>query len=226
MKISIIAPVYNEEEGIEKILNDLLSIKFSSLEKEIIVVDDGSIDFTSKILKKFNGIKIIAHSENLGKGSAIRTGIKNSTGDIIAIQDGDLEYDPKDLPRLVEPIINGNEKVVFGSRFLGEIRKMSFSHSIGNVFLTFITRFLYRYPITDVETCFKIFKKSVLKNIKLEAKGFEIEPELTGKILKNGYKIHEMPITYTARTKNDKNINWKDGIVALVWLIKIKFTGS
>lgn len=226
MKISILVPAYNEEKTISVILDKLIKLSFDDLEKEIIVVNDGSSDGTPKILEDYGKnpkIKVIHHPKNLGKGSAIRTGLEKAGGDIIAIQDADLEYDPEELPRLVRPILNERKDVVYGSRFLGKIEGMSLLHHLGNRFLTFVTRLLYGCSITDMETGYKIFRKKVIDNIELKAKNFEIEPEITAKILKQGHEIHEIPIKYVGRTKLQKKINWKDGVVALKWLIRYRF---
>lgn len=223
MDISIIIPVYNEENSISEILGKVLKLQFDNLEKEVIVVDDGSTDRTPEILKDFvkEPMKIIVHEKNLGKGMAIRTGLSNSTGAIIALQDSDLEYDPDQLPDLIKPILEG-EHVVYGSRFLGSVKNMSPLFYLGNRLLTLLTRFLYGAPITDMETGFKIFRREVIEGMKLESTGFEIEPELTAKILKRGYRIKEAPINYIAREKQQKKITVKDGIRALWVLIKYR----
>ncbi len=224
MKISIIIPVYNEEKTVSKLLDRLLSIEFVGLEKEIIVVDDGSNDATPGILDGFSErVKLIHHPWNMGKGSAVRTGLKNATGDIIAIQDADLEYDPANLPRLAKAIKDGDQDVVYGSRFLGNIEGMSLAHYFGNKLLTFATRILYNSSLTDMETCSKVFRRDVLRGVELNANNFEIEPEITINILKRGYRIYEVPISYVGRGKEHKKITWKDGINSLVYLIKYRF---
>jgi glycosyltransferase involved in cell wall biosynthesis len=174
-----------------------------------------------KAFPKTKGLKIITHETNLGKGAAIRTGIKNSTGSIIALQDSDLEYDPGLLPKLVGPILKG-EDVVYGSRFLGTAANMNFLFYLGNRFLSFLTRVLYRVAITDMETGFKIFKREVVEGMDLKSTGFEIEPEITSKILKKGYRIKEIPIDYVAREKEHKKITPKDGLIAAFTLIKYR----
>ncbi len=224
MKISIIIPVYNEEKTVSKLLDKLLSINFDGLEKEIIVVDDGSSDATPDILNSFSGrVKLIHHPVNMGKGSAVRTGLKNATGDIIAIQDADLEYDPANLPNLARLIKEDGKDVVYGSRFLGSIEGMSLLHYFGNKLLTFATRVLYNSSLTDMETCSKVFRRDVLRGVELKARNFEIEPEITINILKRGYKIHEVPISYAGRGKEHKKITWKDGVASLIYLIKYRF---
>lgn len=224
MKISIIIPVYNEEKTVSQLLDKLLGIDFEGLEKEIIVVDDGSNDATPKILDSFSErVKLIHHPRNMGKGSAVRTGLKNATGDIIAIQDADLEYDPANLPRLARLIKEDGKDVVYGSRFLGNIEGMSLLHYFGNKLLSFATRMIYNSSITDMETCSKVFRRDVLHGVELKANNFEIEPEITINILKRGYRIYEVPISYIGRDKKHKKITWKDGITSLIYLIKYRF---
>lgn len=225
-KISIIVPVFNEEKTIGTVLERVNAVDLSSLKlkKEIIVVDDGSTDSTATIAEKSKGIKLLRHKKNRGKGAAIKTGIKNSTGDIIVIQDADLEYNPEEIPKLIRPIINGKEKVVYGSRFMGTIiGKQLLLHNIGNKVLSLITALLYNANITDMETGYKAFESSVIKNLDLKVEGFDIEPEITAKLLKKGYVIKEIPITYRARGfAEGKKINWKDGIEAFLILIRCK----
>lgn len=227
MKLSIIMPVYNEEKTIKEILKRINAVQLN-IEKEIIVIDDSSTDSTKEILKKINdnSIKIFYHKQNMGKGSAIRTGLKKSTGDIILIQDADLEYNPEEYPLLLQPILDGKTKVVYGSRFKGQMTGPNLlSHVYGNKILTFITKVLYFHNVSDMETCYKVFKKEVLKDIRLKAKRFDFEPEITAKIIKKGYKIHEVPITYNSRLFDEgKKITWKDGIKALYYLVKYRFT--
>lgn len=229
MKLSIIIPVYNEEKTINQILEKVLKVKLN-LEKEIIVVDDCSKDETLNILKKRNSIILLQHEKNKGKGAAIKSGFKKATGDIILIQDADLEYDPNDYPKLLKPILENKTKVVYGSRFLN--KKLIFFgknktnlpfHWIGNRFLTFLTSILYRQRITDMETCYKVFRKEVLNNIHINSNRFEFEPEITAKISKAGYKIYEVPIDYKVRSYEEgKKITVLDGIKALYYLIKYR----
>jgi glycosyltransferase involved in cell wall biosynthesis len=224
MDISIIIPVYNEENSISEVLTRVEEINFKGMSREIIVVDDGSNDGTPEILKHNSmnpGVKIFTHSKNLGKGMALRTGLKWSEGSIIAFQDSDMEYDPKFLPLLIKPIIGG-ECVVYGSRFLGSVKQMTFVFYFGNKILSFLTRILYGAKISDMETGFKIFRREVIEDLKLESIGFEIEPELTAKILKKGYRIKEIPIDYVAREKEQKKITVKDGLIALFTLLKYR----
>ncbi len=229
MKLSIIIPAYNEEKNILEVINKVKRVNLGSITKEIIIIDDFSTDNTRKLLSelKDTSLKIFFHQKNQGKGAAIRTGLKHTTGDIILIQDADLEYDPAEYPKLLQPIIENKTKVVYGSR-LEAIRKnqknMYKLHYIGNAFLTSMTNLLYGAKITDMETCYKIFRKEVIKEMKLKAKRFDFEPEITAKILKKGYKIKEIPINFVGRTFNEgKKITWEDGIKALYYLIKYRF---
>lgn len=229
MKLSIIIPVYNEYKTIRKIIKQVENVKLN-LEKEIIIVDDFSTDGTRDILKNLKKYKITYHKENMGKGKAVRTGLENATGDIILIQDADLEYDPGDYEKLLKPMLSGKD-VIYGSRLLnerlvlfGKNRTMMPLHYIGNKILNFIFRILYRTKITDMETCYKVFKKKVIKDMKLNSNRFEFEPEITAKILKRGYKIYEVPISFNPRNSREgKKISWKDGIKALYMMIKYRF---
>lgn len=229
-KLSIIIPVYNEEKTIKRIIGKVKSIKLSGIQKEIIIVDDCSEDSTRIILKNLNDnfLKIFSHKKNMGKGAAIRTGLKNSTGDIILIQDADLEYDPSQYEKLIKPINHNNADVVYGSR-LNAVRKnlknMYKVHYIGNLFLTLMTNVLYGSKITDMETGYKVFRKKVIDGINLKANRFDFEPEITAKILKKGYKIHEVNIDFVARKFDEgKKITWVDGLKAVYCLIKYRFS--
>lgn len=229
IKLSVIIPAYNEEKTIMEIVNKVVKVPLNNIKKEIIIIDDFSTDKTKEILKKIRNrnIKIFYHLKNMGKGSAIRTALKHATGDIILIQDADLEYNPQEYPKLLIPIIKGNQKVVYGTRLAyikSTRRNMNIVHFIGNLFLTFMTNILYGSKISDMETGYKIMKKEVLSKIKLNAKRFDFEPEITAKILKRGYKIYEVPITFQARKfKEGKKITWRDGIKAIYYLIKYRF---
>lgn len=228
-KVSIIVPVFNEEKTVVKVLHNLLSLTLP-FEKEIIVVNDGSTDKTYDKIKSLKKIKIISYKKNKGKGFAVRNGIGNSKGNIIVIQDADLEYNPKNISLLIKNLTCDNP-VVYGSRFLdkkifffGKKKIPLISHYIGNKLLTGITNLLYNANLTDMETCYKVFYKSILDNIELKAKGFEFEPEITSKILKNGFKIKEVSINHAPRTyKEGKKIRKLDGIKALFYLIKYRF---
>jgi glycosyltransferase involved in cell wall biosynthesis len=232
MKLSIIIPVYNEEGTIKEIISRVKKVKISKdITKEIIVIDDKSTDSSLKILKKIKDIKLLNHKKNQGKGATIRSGLKHSTGEVIIIQDADLEYNPEDYSRLISPIITNKADVVYGSRLknypikiFGKKHTPFLTHYLGNKFLSFVTRLLYGSNITDMETCYKIFKKEVIKNIKLEFDRFEFEPEITAKILKAGYKIHEVSIKVTPRGYDEgKKITWKDGFMAIWTLVKYRF---
>lgn len=228
MKLSIIVPVYNEEKTIEKVLEILSNLRFSlhNLEKEIIIVDDGSTDRTREMLLKSNvqspRCKVIFHEENQGKGMAIRTGLKEATGEVVTIQDADLEYNPQELEKLLLPIIKNNVEVVYGSRFLQENPTLYHRYYWGNKFLSFLISVLYGAKITDAYTCYKVFKKEALENIKLTSKRFEFEAEITCKLLKKGHKILEIPISYKPRSlESGKKISWKDGLLGICTILKI-----
>jgi len=222
MKISIIIPVFNEEKTIAKIIRQINNVV--GFQKEIIVIDDASVDGTSQKLQEFKGIKIIRHPNNLGKGSAIRTGIDSASGDYILVQDADLEYDPQDVLSMIKPIIQGKAEVVYGSRFTGPRRNMFFWHWMGNQLLTLVTNILYNTTLSDMETCYKLIPLKLIKSLDLKAKRFEFEPEVTAKILKRNIRIWEVPISYAGREYDEgKKITWRDGIPALWTLIKYRF---
>ena len=225
MKLSIIIPAYNERSTIKEIIKKVKEVKLP-IEKEIIVVDDGSTDGTTEIIKEMEKEidKVVYHGKNRGKGAAIRSGIKVATGELILIQDADLEYDPEDYEKLLRPILKGKAQVVYGSRFTGERKNMFFTHWIGNRFLTLITNILYGTTLSDMETCYKLFKREVIKDIKIKSDRFNFEPEITAKILKKKIRIYEVPISYSGREYSEgKKISWKDGIIALWTLIKYRF---
>ncbi len=229
-KISIIIPIYNEEKTLSQIVERVQKVRFNTLSKELIIVNDASQDNSQreidKISKKYNNIISLNHEKNQGKGAAIRTGIKRATGEIITIQDGDLEYNPEDFKKLVKPIIQGKEKVVYGSRLMGHIYGFNIpSHYYGNKFLSLLTQTLYRKKVTDMETCYKVISKEALDTIELKSNRFEIEPEITTKLIKKGYNIHEIPIGYNCRSfKEGKKITWMDGIQAIKTLLKYRFS--
>ena len=225
MKLSIIIPVHNEKATIKEILRRIRAVDIQ-FEREIIIVDDCSTDGTRGILKEEEerGVRVFFHEQNMGKGAAIKTGLEYVAGDYVLIQDGDLEYDPKDYPVLLEPILAGKARVVYGSRFLEHRKVMSFWNTIANKFLTLVTNILYSSALTDVETCYKVFPAELARRLELRAQKFDFEPEITAKILKGGYHICEVPISYTGRGKHEgKKISWKDGITALFTLIKYRF---
>jgi len=236
MKLSIIIPVFNEEKTISEMLKRVHKIKISGVEKQIIVVNDGSTDATASEIKnsklKIQNLEYIKHQKNQGKGAAVRTGIKNATGGYIIIQDADLEYNPKDIEKLVKPVLEGVSKVVYGTRlkrlprFSQDERTPHFLlHYVGNKCLSLLTSILYGHWITDMETCYKLFSVKAVRNMRLNAKGFEFEPEITAKLLKSGYKILEIPITTIPRSYDEgKKLNTvKDGLIALWTLLKYRF---
>ncbi len=222
--LSVVMPVYNELNTIEKIISRVLSRQEV---KELIIVDDYSTDGTRDILKKYavnNKIKILLHERNKGKGAAINTGVKFCSGEYVIFQDADLEYHPEEYPILLAPILRGDADVVYGSRFKGAGRAFLFHHYVGNKFLTFFTNVLYNSCITDMETCYKLFKREIIQGITIKSKRFNMEPEITAKVLKKRYRLFEVPITYSGRDFSEgKKISWKDGISAIWTLIKFRF---
>lgn len=231
MFVSIIIPVYNEDKTLKKIINKILKIKLP-VNKEIILIDDGSSDNSRDIIKKYSKIKnfkIILKDKNEGKGAAVISGLKISKGDILLIQDADLEYNPKDYSKLLAPIISKTSKVVYGSRFksnkghLRENKLIYAFHYLGNNLLTFITNLLFGSKLTDMETCYKVFTREVYNKLNLKSKRFEFEPEITAKILKSGFKIIEVPVSYYSRGFNEgKKITIIDGLKALYYIIKFR----
>ena len=221
MKLSVIIPCYNEENTIKEIISQVKQVK---IDKEILVVDDGSKDKTREIISKIKDIRVILKEKNEGKGATIRRGIKEAKGDILIIQDADLEYDPKEYPKLIAPIVNKKTNVVYGSRFLGKKEKMG-KYYWGNKILSLITSILFFSKITDMETCYKLFKRETIQSLTLYSNKFDIEPEMTSKLLKRKEKIIEIPISYNPRTEEEgKKINWKDGVQALGALLKYRFS--
>jgi glycosyltransferase involved in cell wall biosynthesis len=220
LKLTVIIPVFNEVGTILKVIEKVQEVP---IEKEIIVVEDGSTDGTKDVLEGYGeGIKVYFHEINQGKGAAIRTAIPHITGDIVIIQDADLEYDPSEYPRLIASILEGKADVVYGSRFLGRPhRGLFFWHAVGNKILTTLSNMLTDLNLSDMETGYKVFKAEVLKRIKIESNRFGFEPEITAKVAKMGCRIDEVPTSYCGRDYSEgKKINWKDGIAAIYWIIK------
>lgn len=237
-------PVYNERTTLEDIVQRVQAVDLTvnangknpvlagpvKFEREIIIVDDGSTDGTRDVLDDWRedpppNMQIIYHERNSGKGAALRTGFQHATGDVIIIQDADLEYDPRDYVKLLEPLLEGRAPVIYGSRFLGGPRAaMSLTHTLGNQMLTVITNVLYGTSLSDMETCYKCFRRDVIDGMVLRSRAFEIEPELTAKILKQGYSIFEVPISYNGRAFHEgKKISWKDGFSAVRTLVRYRF---
>jgi glycosyltransferase involved in cell wall biosynthesis len=223
--LSVVMPVYNERDTIEIMIGRVLAVP--GIRMELIVVDDGSRDGTSEILQELQKKYTfkLRQKPNGGKGSALRLGFTEVTGDLVVIQDADTEYSPEEFPELIELICQGRADVVYGSRFLGRHRVFLFTHYLGNLFLTFLTNVLYNTMLTDMETCYKAMRVEVLRSFSLDSNGFGIEPELTAKIFKRGYRVYEVPITYDGRGYEEgKKITWRDGVVALWVLLKYRFT--
>lgn len=225
MKLSIVIPVFNEKNTIKEILRQVRAVDLGDIDKEIVVVDDCSTDGTIDILKLEvdSSLKVLHHKQNQGKGAAVRTGFAAATGDLIIIQDADLEYDPEDYMKLIQPVLKGKATVVYGSRFTGERRNMLYWHYLGNRFLSLVTNVLYNTTLSDMETCYKLFTKEALEGLVIKANKFDFEPEITAKILRKGIRIYEVPISYTGRESHEgKKITWKDALPALWTLAKYR----
>jgi len=224
--LSILVPVYNEERTVAEILRLVREVP---IRKEIIVVDDCSTDRTREILESEGDspdTRIYLHDKNLGKGGALRTALKHVSGDIVLIQDADLEYDPRDYHALLRPILEGRSKVVYGSRFLGEHKAMYFWHSLGNKFLTLVTNVLFDTTLTDMETCYKVFTADIAHRLNIQQMRWGIDPEITAKILRQGLRIYEVPVSYNGREFwEGKKISWTDAFVVLRTLIRYRFFG-
>jgi glycosyltransferase involved in cell wall biosynthesis len=241
MRLSVIVPAYNEIDTIAEILRRVRAVELTvsigygpedgtvvALEREIVVVDDGSTDGTRDVLEGFRdepSVRVVLHTENRGKGAAVRTALDHAEGDIMLIQDADLEYDPRDYPAMLQPILEGRSQVVYGSRFRGGPTKaMFFWHMLGNRFLTLMTNVLYDSILSDMETCYKVFTQEVADQLDLRAAGWGFDPEITAQILKLGYRIYEVPIAYTGREfEEGKKIGWRDGLTVLWTLLKYRF---
>jgi glycosyltransferase involved in cell wall biosynthesis len=225
LKLSVVIPVYNEKKTLSELICRVEAVK---LEKEIIIVDDASTDGTRDLLKKYEGqerFKVIYQSKNAGKGSALRAGFDKAEGEIIIVQDADLEYDPKEYPLLIEPILDGRADVVYGSRFLGGTHRVFFFwHYVGNKVLTTLSNMCTNLCLTDMETGYKVFRRTVLDSFILKCNRFGFEPEFTSKVARNNFRIYEVPISYSGRGYEEgKKINWKDGVAALWFLFRFRF---
>ena len=226
MMLSVIMPVYNEVGTVEEIVRRVLA---EPHEKELVIVDDGSADGTREILARLQAahpeqVRVILHERNQGKGAAVRTGLEQAAGDVILIQDADLEYDPNDYGLLLEPIEQGKADVGYGSRFLGMHRAFLYWHMVGNKLLTAVTNLLYNATLTDMETCYKVMRAEFIKGVKLRSNTFDIEPEITAKLLKRHARLYEVPIHYYGRDFSEgKKIHWYDGFRAIWTLVKFRF---
>lgn len=238
MLLSIVVPVYNEIETLPEILRAVQSVDLGRIRRELILVDDFSSDGSRDLVAELEGetslggegrpfdhpIRVFLHPENKGKGAALRTAFAHTKGELVFIQDADLEYDPEDLPKLLGPVLRGRAQVVYGSRFTGERRNMFFHHWLGNRFLTLVTNILYNTTLSDMETCYKLLPGELARSLEIKSNRFNFEPEITAKILKRGIRIYEVPISYFGREyREGKKITWKDGFSALWALIRHRF---
>lgn len=224
-KLSVIVPIFNERNTVVEILRRMRAVELP-IEREFVLVDDGSTDGTQQVLAQLGDstVRITSHPVNRGKGAAIRTGLEQVSGDLVLIQDADLEYDPEDWPKLLAPLFRGRAEVVYGSRFTGERRNMLFTHWVGNRVLSLLTNVLYNTTLSDMETCYKLFTREVLDGITLRADRFDFEPEITAKVLRKGIRIYEVPISYTGREiAEGKKITWRDGLAAIGALVRYRF---
>jgi len=249
LKLSVLIPCYNEIDTIRELVARVRAVDIRmrvrdgrfdlpvapdgtvelAIDKELVIVDDGSVDGTRDALAEFRGLPgmvVVFHDQNRGKGAAVRTAISEASGDIMIVQDADLEYDPREYPSLLAPIVEGRSKVVYGSRFLGGPRKaMFFSHMIGNKILTLFTNVLFDTILSDMETCYKVFTREVAEQLQLKSPGWGFDPEITAKILKRGYRIYEVPISYNGREYTEgKKINWRDGVTVMWTLLKYRLS--
>jgi glycosyltransferase involved in cell wall biosynthesis len=224
--LTVIMPVFNERATVAEIIRRMRAVELP-VTLQSIVVDDGSSDGSDKVLKALEDstVRLISHDGNKGKGAAIRTGLAMAKGDLVLIQDADLEYDPDDWPRLLDPILKGKARVVYGSRFTGERKNMLPLHWIGNRFLSLTTNILYRSTLSDMETCYKLFDARAIEGMTIVSNRFDFEPEITAKILRRGHRIYEVPISYAGREVDEgKKITWRDGFSALVALVRFRFS--
>jgi glycosyltransferase involved in cell wall biosynthesis len=224
--LSVIVPVFNERTTVAEVIRRIRAVSLP-VDVEVVVVDDGSSDGTDKVLAALGDstVRVINHPRNRGKGAAIRTGMEAVRGDLVLVQDADLEYDPEDWNKLLEPILRGKARVVYGSRFTGERKNMMPLHWIGNRFLSLITNVLYSSTLSDMETCYKLFDRRVLEGITIESDKFDFEPEITAKVLRRGFRIYEVPISYAGREADEgKKITWRDGFGAIKALVKYRFS--
>ena len=226
MKLSIVIPVYNEKDTLDTLLTRVEAVDY---EKEIVLVDDFSTDGTREVIESYKnkkGYTVLMHPQNQGKGAALRTGFSHASGDIIIVQDADLEYDPRDYGKLLEPILDGRADVVYGSRFLGgPHRVLFFWHYIGNMALTLFSNITTNLNLTDMETCYKVFTRQVLDSINLKCNRFGFEPEFTSKVAKKKFRIYEVPISYSGRDYSEgKKIGWKDGVAAIWFIIRFRIS--
>ena len=226
MRISIVIPIYNERAHLSELLR---RVRATPYDKQIICVDDGSTDGSREILAEEalkDDLIVVYLPTNQGKGAAVRSGLAEIDGDVVIVQDADLEYDPEDYPRLLRPIENGRSRVVYGSRFLGEHKAMYFWHMVGNKFLTLLTNILYDTTLTDMETGYKVFTAEIARQVKLTSPRWGFDPEITARILKAGHRIYEVPISYTGREMFEgKKISWRDGFIVLFTLLRCRFFG-
>jgi glycosyltransferase involved in cell wall biosynthesis len=228
-KLSVVIPIYNEQETIGEVIDKVLSVDVGPIEKEIIVSDDGSTDDTAQILQAYardlpQVITVHTSPINLGKGAAVRLGMSYATGDVVIIQDADLELNPNEYMRIIEPIVAGRADVVYGSRFLGTSSNIRLRTRLANRFLTLLTNLLFGARLSDMETAYKAFRREIVEGLSLRCVRFDFEPEITAKLLRAGYTIHEVPISYTPRTEGEgKKISWIDGFEAIYTLFRCRF---
>jgi glycosyltransferase involved in cell wall biosynthesis len=223
--LTVLMPVYNEEATVKKIVTKCLGVELP-VKVDLVIVDDGSTDETARSLADMNDVRVhvLTHQQNQGKGAALRTGLAGARGDLIVIQDADLEYDPQDWRALLQPVLEGKAHVVYGNRFDGNEQNMSGLHKYGNRFLSFVTSVLYAKKLNDMETCYKLFDRRVLESIHIVSDHFDFEPEITAKILRQGFDIVEVPISYAGREFHEgKKITWRDGIGAVKALLRFRF---